>query len=245
MASKRMMMPLLGCLAAVIGLFAQGQAQSDLKVSSDPAGAQVTLEGEANVTGVTPVRFRQLLVGDYQLTLRKYGFETYRTRIILDPATPLDISFRLAPKTRFKATARSFFVPGWGQWYTDQKTKGLLLAALATGAAVFYFIADDEFDNKKGRFDRKLAEYDSVSVNGSVEQLRRLQVELDQVQDDAYDAENVRRVAIGSVIATWGINMLDALLLFPEERGTFSVKGLTIAPDVSQGTVGLTLSRKF
>lgn len=205
----------------------------------------MTLSGDAIVSGVTPARFRHLLVGNYELVLKKHGYETYSTRVTLDPTKQMAMNVRLSPKTRFKAAARSLFVPGWGQKYTDQKTKGYLLAVLALGSVTAYFIADKDFDDKYDFFKEKLREYDSTLAAGSIEDLRRLKLELDVAQDDAYDAENVRRITIGAAIAVWGISMLDVLFFFPEERATFTVKGLAIRPSADSDKVGLTISKEF
>lgn len=245
MALKRTLAAVL--TVATLSSFSEAQEKvsGDVTVRSLPPGAQVTLSGGAFVSGITPVRFHQILIGDYELVLKKHGYETYTSRVVLDPTKQMEIDVKLSPKTRFKAAARSLFIPGWGQKYTDQKTKGFFFTALAVGSAVAYLLADEGFDDKFDLYEKKLRQYDSTFTAGSVADLRRLKPELDAAQQDAYDAENVRRFTVSMAIAVWGINMLDVLFFFPEERAGFTVKGLAVQPAVDGGKVGITISKSF
>ncbi len=245
MTLKRILTAVLTTVSIPFLSSAQGSASGDVTVRSTPEGAHVTISGDVVVSGVTPARFRHLLIGDYKLVLKKSGYESYSTRVALDPTKQIEIDIRLSPKTRLKATVRSFFIPGWGQKYTDQKTKGYLIGALAIGSVLAYLAADDEFDYRYDLFLEKRDLFDSLRTAGNIDDLRRLKPELDKVQDDAYDAENVRRAAIGAVIAVWGINLLDILFFYPEQRATFSIKGLAISPTADPNRVGLTISRRF
>ncbi|MEA2031358.1 MAG: PEGA domain-containing protein [candidate division Zixibacteria bacterium] len=223
----------------------QSTTQGDLTVRSNPPGAQVILSGDVTVSGVTPARFRHLLIGDYKLTVTKYGYEGYNTRLVLDPSKQQAVDVTLPAKTRFKALARSLFIPGWGQRYTEQNKKSFLLATLTVGAGISYYFADRRFDNKNDYFEDRLHEYDSVAVHGNIAELRGLKHELDVAQDEAYSAENVRRATIGAIAAVWVINIVDVLFFFPEERGSFSVKGLTLKPTTDNGMVGLAITTEF
>ncbi len=214
-------------------------------VRSLPPGAQATLNGETIVTGVTPANFTHLLIGDYKLSVSKYGYETYNTRVTLDPSTPQTVNISLKKKTRFKAMARSLFIPGWGQKYTDQKTKSFLYPVLTGLGGLAFLFTNDEYNYRKDNYDRRLTEYDSVKVSGTVDELRALQPGLENARNKAYDAETSRRIAGGIVIGVWSLNLIDILFFFPEERGTFSVKGLTFEPNATPNQFGLTLTRKF
>ncbi len=217
----------------------------DLTVRSDPQGALVRLSGGAIVSGVTPVRFRHLMIGDYELTLKKHGYETYKTRIELDPTRQMEVDIKLSPKTRFKTAVRSLFIPGWGQRYADRKTKGWAFTILTVAAGVAYLYADDEFDYRFDDLKKFEREYDSLKVSGSVDELQEVYPSLVRAQEKAYDAENVRRIVIGAGIGIWALNVIDAIFFFPEEKGTFTVKGLTLAPSADTENVGLSISMKF
>jgi len=245
MALKRILATTLFLICLLITLSVENVEAGSLVVRSVPAGAQVVLTGEVVLSGVTPVVFDQTLIGDYKLEIKKYGFETYETRIVLDPSKITEVDAALSKKTRFKAAARSFLVPGWGQQYASKKAKGVLFTTLTVGAVVAFLIADADFDDKRESYLAKRDEYDETSRSGTYEELVRLHAELGVRRTRAYDAESWRRVSIGAVIAVWGINMLDIVMFFPEERGAFSVKGITIAPSASPEMTGLTLSMEF
>ncbi len=246
MTLKRILAICLAMLALPLGAFAQQSNQeTGVAVVSDPPGAEVVLDGEATITGVSPVQFNQPLIGDYTLRVKRRGWETYTTHLVLDPTKQLNVNVNLSPKTRFKAGVRSFVIPGWGQKYTDQNGKAWLFATLAVGAGVAYLVADNQFDHKYDTYEARLRDYDSIAVDGTQPELQAAWNRLRSAQDKAYDAENVRRATIGAVIGVWAVNMLDVLFFFPDERGTFSIKGVAIAPEASMDKVGVTLSTNF
>ena len=218
------------------------QHAGSLSITTNPDGALVTLKGDAIVSGVTPTVFRQTLIGFYKITIERYGYERYNTKVILDPSKQMELNISLTPKTRFKSAIRSLVIPGWGQRYSNQKYRGLFYTFFAAATAYGYFIADDDFDTKFDRLRSLELEYDALSTQSEMEEfLPRLA----DAQDRAYDAENMRRVAIGSVIAVWSLSIIDALFFFPEEKGTFKVKNLTLTPTTSSQNVGLNLSYQF
>lgn len=234
-------------LVMFLPAFAAAQAgmTGDLTVRSDPQGALVKLSGGAIVSGVTPARFRHLLIGEYELTLKKHGYESYKTKIELDPTRQMEMDIRLAPKTRFKTAVRSLFIPGWGQRYADKTAKGWTFTGLAVLAGVGYLAADDEYDFRYDDFVRISNEYDSLSIDGDIEELRRVHPLLVAAQEAAHDAETVRRAVIGIGIGIWALNVIDALFFFPEQKGTFTVKGLSVVPSADTKSVNLDLTMKF
>jgi hypothetical protein len=152
------------------------------------------------------------------------------------------LSITLNPKTRFKAFSRSFFIPGWGQTYADQKFKGSLFFVATAGALVSYLIADNEYDNKVGIYDDYFDRYDAMISIGDKEQFYPI---LAEARKNAYDAETVRRVTIGAAIAVWGLNLLDVLFFFPEKNIESGTNSLTVVPDFEQGGGRLVLSHRF
>lgn len=225
--------------------FGQERTAGGLTIRSTPPGARIVLSGDVIVSGLTPARFPHLLDGDYKLVLSMHGFENYSTRVSLDPTREMELSIRLSPRTKFKATARSLLIPGWGQRYNDQKFKGAVFTLFAVGSVINYLIADEKFSDRRSDFNDWLALYDQTAATGSIEQLRRIQPDLDRAQKSAYDAESYRRLSIGSVIAVWGLNVLDALFLSPGGRTSIKVKGLSIIPDRSGQSIGFAIGKEF
>ena len=217
-------------------------AGSTVIITSSPAGAEATLEGDLIVRGVTPAEFNQMLIGNFKLVVRKDGYETHTSNLLIDPTRETRVDVRLSPKTRVKAAARSVLIPGWGQRYTDQKTKGFLFTLLAAGSVAAYFVADERFDDKDEEFQRLVSQYDTTSTYSARQDLLP---HLTAAQEEAYDAENLRRWSIGAVIGVWGWSLLDTFFFFPDRQAEISVKGLSIAPQASPTQIGIQLTRKF
>ena len=224
---------------------AQSNPVEGVLIQSNPQGALVTLKGGVTVSGVTPARFQQLLVGTYEVEFAKDGYEKYTTRVNLDPRLQSQLSVDLSPKRRWKAAARSLFIPGWGQRYSDRGTKGLAFSFLALGATTAFLIAEDNYSGKKDDYDQLLTQYDSLSAAGTLTELRALQPRLDQAQEDAYNAETTRQITLGGLIGIWALNVLDAYIFFPDRRESFTVKGFSIAPEADMNHIGVTLSKSF
>jgi len=243
---KRNLTIVVMALLVAVAAVTVAQADSGLVVQSTPPGADVRLVGDAVVTGITPVAFRYPLVGEYRLTVEKYGYEAYRTDIVLDPTKQMQMDIKLSRKTGAKAAVRSMFLPGWGQRYTQQRSKGVTFSLLFAGAVAAYFVADHNFDIKNDRFSKRLAEYDaSVDRGAGLTELDSRLSALNLAQEDAYDAEDIRRISIGGVVGIWVVNILDALLFSPRERATVSIEGLAISPKADSQGIGITLSRAF
>lgn len=236
---------LVCCCCLTAALSAQTSGLKTVTVTSTPAGAEATLAGEAIVSGITPVTFHYPLVGKYTLRVTKKGYETYSTDLLLDPGKLIEVDVVLSRKTRLKAFARSLIIPGWGQRYADRKTKGFAFTALSVLSVGAYLWADSDFDEKYDNYNKAVREYDNIVQGGSHDQIVAFYDRLLFAQDDAYDAENMRRIAVGAVVGIYALNLIDALFFFPEEKGTFSVKNLSMHPSADFKQVGMQLSFSF
>jgi hypothetical protein len=194
----------------------------NLTVISNPPGTSVTLRGEYQLAGVTPVTFSQKLYGVYKLVADRGGYERYETTIVLVGDQPQTIEFSLVTKTRFKAAFRSLLIPGWGQMYNGQKWRGALYTGSAVLSLAALFVVDQDFRDKRDDYDDMLATYNSER---SIAEKRRLKPILDSRQQDAYDAESSRRVFAGIAAFVWLFNVVDAAVFFPQS--SYSVGGPT------------------
>lgn len=66
-----------------------------LVLTSDPAGASVTINGRSY--GETPLSLKDLQVGDYEIELTRDGFDTYKTDIKVSPSIATPLHTRLSP----------------------------------------------------------------------------------------------------------------------------------------------------
>ena len=243
---KRILITVAGFCITVMLASHRANAVEGLTVVTTPPGAEVVLKGEATVSGQPPVTFTYLLAGEYSLVVKKFGYEEYRTRLLLNPAQPQQISVELSPKTGVKAAFRSMIIPGWGQRYANRKTTGFVFSLLFVGAGIAFLDCESEFQDREDIYQARLDEYDSALRRGTtIDELSQSHSALVDAQQDAYNAEDDRRIAAGIVAGIWGLNVLDALLFTPQERATFSIKGIAVAPSADADGFRLTLSRAF
>jgi hypothetical protein len=239
MFSKGILVSILICLF-IPAAFAQ-EVGGGLNIDTSPSGAEIHLSGVITLDALTPVRFTQGLEGHYQLQIKKPGYETYKSKLFLQPDRNINLTVKLTPKTRLKAAARSLFIPGWGQSYTDRKTKGWFFTLAAVGSGAGYFITDADFDDKNDRYEAILSNFNKATT---IEDKEKYYNQLGPAKKDAYDAENRRRIAIGAVIAVWSVNLLDILFFFPEEGGSMMIDNLSLksTPQMNGGRLVLSYS---
>lgn len=83
--SRRPHVPGLALLMGLALLFTllAGCVERTIKIQSEPPGALVTVNDEE--VGATPVKFAFLWYGDYEIILRKPGYETLKTHCTIKP----------------------------------------------------------------------------------------------------------------------------------------------------------------
>jgi PEGA domain/Family of unknown function (DUF5683) len=239
MRNMKLVLGLLLCSAVAV---ADPLPMGGVVITTNPPGGQVTLTGEVTVSGVSPAHFSQLMIGSYEVTVRLFGYEDYHTRVTIDPSKEVTVDVKLSKKSRFKSGLRSAIIPGWGQRYVEHNKKGLFFTVLVAGTAAVYLKADNDFDDKRQTYNELVNTYKTAT---SVSEQKRLAVLIASAQASAYDAEENRHIAIGAVAIAWGINVLDAVIFFPENRGTYSVKSFSYAPQSDGVTLGLSFTRMF
>ena len=191
------------------------QSEVSLEVTSDPPGTTVHLEGEYKLTGVTPTVFTQPLSGTYLLTAERPGYETYKTKLYLTGGSPLAVNVELSPKSRFKAFMRSMVLPGWGQYYAGEKSRGAIFGVATLASGIGLIIAEREFQDKKDAYDDV---YELFQEERSIEIKRLLENAVDRAREEAYDAEKTRNIVLGIGAAVWAYNLIDVLFFFPDKR---------------------------
>jgi hypothetical protein len=78
--TRRRFLTLIALLAGLPAL--GGCVERIMKIDSDPQGARVFINDKE--VGVTPVKFSFLWYGDYDIILRREGFETLKTHCRID-----------------------------------------------------------------------------------------------------------------------------------------------------------------
>lgn len=242
---KRFLSCLAVCLAPTLLAAQDTSSTGGVTVRSNPPAALATLDGFVKVTGITPTTLHHRLAGQYELSIKKPLFETYKTTLYLEPGYSQTIDVRLSPKTRFKGALRSMFIPGWGQLYSEQKGKSILFGVLAVSSVSAFIIADHNFQIKYDRYQDSETAYRNAKDSADYDTMKRLDAQRNLHRQEAFDSEDVRRGTIGAMIGVWAINVLDVLFFFPENKATMTIQGMTVTPTTSNQTFGLALSRNF
>lgn len=199
-----------------------------LVVTSDPPGAVVTLKGPYEWIGMTPWSLHRSISGLYQVEARLPGYETWKSEVVLGEGGVRTLDLRLSRRSGTRAFLRSAIIPGWGQIYRGSKGKGVLLLAGSCAAAAAYGVLDVRYQDKVDDFDGRRAAYERATTLTEIESTRRA---LDAATEDADDAYDQRRIAIGALAGIYAFNLLD--LLFLGGGGEARVGGVTDAGGVS------------
>src|SRR5574341_1907611 len=95
----------LQILTAVLILATNTFGQDDsarvtLRITSNPPGVTVNLEGPYQLTTTTPADITQDLIGTYKVKAEKFGYERWSSYVTLTPNQPASLKITLSPKTR-------------------------------------------------------------------------------------------------------------------------------------------------
>lgn len=194
-----------------------------LSVTSDPPGALVVLQGEHTIRGRTPFSVSRGLQGRYEVHAYAPGYEEWRSTLYLDPTTSRTLSIELSSRSRLKATLRSMIFPGWGQHYTDQRSKALLFAATELAALGWMGVEQIEYRDKVADFE--VAERNYLDAK-EVDEIQRLYAEMERRREAADEKFDDRRTALYMAGAIWTVNVLDMILFYPSSStGLYSQVG--------------------
>jgi hypothetical protein len=220
-------------------------ADARIQILTRPIGALVFLEGEYAMAGQTPYTITHFLSGVYRIRATKTGYENWSTEYSFNGRGDDKLTIKLKPKTRAKAVMRSAVLPGWGQAYADQRTKGFLIGLVQFSAIGFSLYENSRYNEALNDYrvalNRFQAQQNSQDGQGDlVAQVRATKADL----DDAYERRKRWLIITGSIYL---YNLIDAALFFPSyHRGDLNVNvTLEPQPDVSGTAIGLNVNAKF
>ena len=116
-----------------------------------------------------------------------------------------EMSRRMAALERASHTQaflRSAILPGLGQRYQGYKGKSLAVLGLAAGSVAYAVVADRAYRNARDDYQE--------APKGA---------EFDKLYTDFSDKSDTADIALGIVVAAWGINLLDVLVSGPNLAG--------------------------
>jgi hypothetical protein len=183
-----------------------------LSLKSEPTGAVIELVGEHHWRGMTPCDFNRGLKGPYELTARLRLYERWHRTLNLTEGESREMTIRLSPKRAWKAGVRSLIVPGWGQFYAEERGKGTVLlgaAALSAGGLLgthlLYRSRVDDYREARDRYFQAT----------HYEDLAGLRAAMNRKDRRAADAYDLRQGFLYATAACSAISFLDAVFFFP------------------------------
>jgi len=178
-----------------------------LIVNCSHTGAELFINGEK--TGTLPLLLENQKTGKYKLRAEAPGYYPEETSIKLKVDGAV-VDFQLKEKSGFGALARSFFLPGWGQWYAGRKGESVLLFLAEIGAAAGATYFHIKYDNARKGYNTAFDDYKTSLVY--IEEKRKTALQKHRDYDKAYDRMTY---AVYSVAGIWLYNVLDSYIFMP------------------------------
>jgi hypothetical protein len=197
------------------------EGSGGFEIVSQPPGATVHFSGEYDLVAITPFLVNHQLVGTYSVKATKPGYETYSRRLSFPSTSKGRLTIKLKSKTPLKAAWRSLFLPGWGQFYSGKRSRGLIISTLGYGAALTSIMAELRYQDREDEYEAALNDYRAAK---SIEERSQLRFILEDKHQKAYDAETLKRNLLLVTAAVWAYNVLDALIFFPDQKVDLQVE---------------------
>lgn len=183
-----------------------------ISLETAPVRASVCLSGLLTVRGYTPFSCGGLPGGGYRLSVEHPRFEPRSLDVELSPGETLYLDLALMPKTRYRAALRSLVVPGWGQLYAGNSTKGWTLICGEIVAAGSAYLLRRNYQDEVERYDESLHRYEDATYVGDIEKYRR---EVEVNYRNVERAHDYMKYATYVAAGVWAIAVLDAVVYDP------------------------------
>ncbi|MCF7824971.1 MAG: hypothetical protein K9N35_12480 [Candidatus Marinimicrobia bacterium] len=150
--------------------------------------------------------------GHYDLTAQSPGFFPVQQKVTIFEKNPPPISIEFIPYDKSGAVRRSMLIPGLGQFYSKQKSKGFvfgMISGLGVGLLVNSFL---EYDSEVQRYDTLSEEYLAAST---LESMTEYGSQLNSSKKRISELQTQFLASAATVILTYTWNIFDIAVLFP------------------------------
>jgi len=197
-------------------------------------GASVFIDGKKTNGNVK--RFK-LPVGEHTILLKRSGYKTSKSSVIIKPDKTETLNAALQPKGRGAAVLRSLFIPGLGQAYQEKSARTVIYPLIFAGAAAgSYFIGVKGYDKAVDDYNMAREQYKKAFNPGDINSLRE---EMHQAYDNIGSKETTRNALFAATAAIWLWNVIDAMILPPGYKTDLS---LSAKSQNQQTMVGVNVS---
>ena len=204
----------LFCLPKFISAQEANPTKEVLTIKTNPTSSVVQLSGEYQFVGRTPFVLPYPVFGEYKIKANKLGYETFHTEVTFGGDEGNIFTFRLKPKTPFKAFYRSLFFPGWGQYYSGRKFMGTMMLGATAGAIFALAHSDNRYQDAQNGYETALTRFNrqGSSYDEQQDAFKQLQSALQTLED----RENTRNTNLYIVGGVWLLNILESVLFFSQ-----------------------------
>jgi hypothetical protein len=203
-----------------------------LTVVTVPDAARLTVNGKAR--GRAPLRDLELLTGEHEICASLPLYEdACRTVTLSEPQHTIELALSL--KRKRTAVVRSLLLPGEGQRYKGQPTRGWIYTAGAAGAALLAVGSEIARRDAVDDYEAARIRYGAAT---SPSQIDAAYAEVEAAWDDAEARRKLRNagwIALGTI---WAVSVVDAALGWPA-RDAGVVVG---AAPLQRGACGVVLA---
>lgn len=190
------------------------QEKKNISVKSRPFGVLIHFKGNRELICRAPCQITHGLHGIYRLKAWKKGFEPWRTTIFLRHGEQKSLSITLVPKTRWKAGLRSAVLPGWGQFYSEQKIKSIITGSAFIGCLTAAIMGNMNYNDKTNSYNDLQSQLDNFNI--SLPERSELMNKATDKQHEMEKAYDFQQNALWASVAIWAFNLLDAIIIFPD-----------------------------
>ncbi|MDI6738900.1 MAG: PEGA domain-containing protein [Candidatus Edwardsbacteria bacterium] len=211
------------------------QRRATLAVAGSPSGAKVLLDGAP--VGAVPLRQVPLSFGSHSVVIKAAGYHPVQQELNVANEEQRQLKIDLQRKSPLRAGLYSLLLPGLGQRYSDRGGLGYvyMAASLAAAGTAAYAVINHSGTVKD--YDQALSDYQGA---GTTADAAARFTTMNQRYSDYQSSLSLLKTSIIAAAAAWGLNVLDAVILFP------GAPKVSAAPDTKtgglEGSLGLTFN---
>ena len=185
------------------------RAIADIQLSLNTEKFKVTKNGKKTSEALLNNTLKEVPFGlhSYLVTAPKY--ESFRLDINIENTETVFENITLTKKSKAKALRQSILLPGWGQMYAEDRTKGILMMGLHFGAGALLYSNYSKYVKSSDLKDLNYERYMKATSTANITRNHAA------YKSNIVDANNAAAVvmAMGATFAiNWAFSVIDVFL---------------------------------
>jgi hypothetical protein len=177
-----------------------------LSVTSSDETVRLKIQGIKEIQQL-PLEYYELIYGTYNLKAFGIGFESTKKSIVIERQKTTKVDMNLNPKEKAKAVRYSLMFPGGGQFYSDNKAKGVFFSAATVGITALLGTTFTAYQDENPLVDQYRQDYQNAELQHDIETKAGIyQTQVNTVND----LQSQLIIYGSSLVATYLINVIDA-----------------------------------